>query len=365
MASKVAAAFRLTGTVVGGKWSVVAPAPRLATQTGAFFSVGYIVRDASGKEGFLKALNFEAALRSSDPARVMLAMTEQFTFEVDLLNFCNGRKMSRVVRAVDHGVVSLGSDASEIVQYIVFEPADGDLRKLISGFDEIDLVWAITIAHQAAVGLAQLHKEGIAHQDLKPSNILSFGGTTDAKIADLGCASKSGSRSPRDGVSIPGAKQYAAPELVWGQIDADWQIRRVAPDLFQLGSLLTFLLCGSSMLSLILSRTPPEFRPRGYGGSFTGGYEEAKDAVLESYADCLDYLKDVVPDGEIFSELLGHIGTLCHPDPSRRGFGGRRWQGKVRYSLEPYVSQFALLKLRAERAARQAVRRVEGDYDAH
>jgi serine/threonine protein kinase len=343
---------------------VLAADIRGATQTGAFFSVGYQVEDATGRRAYLKALNFEAALRSPDPARAMLAVTEQFTFEVDLLEFCKGKKLSRVVRAVDHGTLSLGQSASDVVQFIVFEPADGDLRRLISGFEEIDMAWAVSIVHQAAVGLSQLHGQGIAHQDVKPSNILSFGGKVDAKLADLGCASRSGYRSPRDAATIPGARQYAAPELMYGQLDGDWRVRRFAPDLYQLGSLICFLFTGHTMSALLLARLPAGFRPVGYGGTYAGTFSDAKIFVEQAYTESMDFVRDAFTDGEICVEMCEIMKALCHPDPAQRGYGGRGRQGAQKYSLEPFVSRLGVLQAKASYAARRSVRAVEGEYSA-
>src|SRR5205823_2049082 len=62
--------------------------------------------------------------------------------------------------------------------------------------------------HHIATGLYQLHSAEVAHQDLKPSNILVFEGST-SKIADLGCASVKGVASPRDSAAFAGDRTYA------------------------------------------------------------------------------------------------------------------------------------------------------------
>jgi serine/threonine protein kinase len=344
------------------RWEVIHRETRGSTQTGSFFSVGYKVRDKrDGREAFLKALNFDAALREPDPARAMFAMTEQFTFEKDLLEFCKGQSLSRIVRAVDHGIVHLGSGAADIVQFIVFEPADGDLRKLISGFREIELSWTISVVHQAAVGMKQLHGQQIAHQDLKPSNILSFGGRVDTKLADLGCASRSGHYSPRDGIKIPGARPYAAPELIYGQLDKDWQVRRLAPDLFQLGSIICFMYTGHTMLALLLDHLPAKFRPKLFGGDYAGTFADAKAFLEDAYSQLLEDNAQPFED-ECSKEMFSMMTRLCNPDPLARGFGGKKWSGANRYALDPFVSKFALLEARTRYAAKRVLRAVEGEY---
>ena len=67
-----------------------------------------------------------------------------------------------------HPLILARFSGPSTVQYIVFELADGDVRSVISAADDLDVAWAIRSLHHMAVGLAQLHRTGIAHQDVKP-----------------------------------------------------------------------------------------------------------------------------------------------------------------------------------------------------
>lgn len=55
----------------------------------------------------------------------------------------------------------------------------------------------IALMHQITAALRQLHGSGIAHQDIKPSNILFFQ-DDHTKLADLGRASDRHGGSPHD-----------------------------------------------------------------------------------------------------------------------------------------------------------------------
>ena len=59
--------------------------------------------------------------------------------------------------------------------YIVFELASGDIRAEIERLPNFDLAWCLRSLHNATVGVQQLHSKDIAHQDIKPSNVLVFG----------------------------------------------------------------------------------------------------------------------------------------------------------------------------------------------
>ena len=56
--------------------------------------------------------------------------------------------------------------------YIVFEYVEGlDVSELIEA-EALSLEDSVRIARESAEGLAHLHKHGVYHQDVKPSNLL-------------------------------------------------------------------------------------------------------------------------------------------------------------------------------------------------
>ena len=50
----------------------------------------------------------------------------------------------------------------------------------------LDLVFMMGTLHHVSLGLSQLHRAEIAHQDLNPSNVLVFESGKSSKICDLG-----------------------------------------------------------------------------------------------------------------------------------------------------------------------------------
>jgi eukaryotic-like serine/threonine-protein kinase len=87
------------------------------------------------------------------------------------------------------------------------------LRSQIDLDERSHLAVVLRWLHHVATGLQQLHFSEIAHQDVKPANILVMADRT-AKIGDMG-------RAHRRAVPMNYLKQerdrtYAAPELLYG-----------------------------------------------------------------------------------------------------------------------------------------------------
>jgi serine/threonine protein kinase len=157
-------------------------------------------------------------------------MTENFTYERDLLQFCSENRMRRVVTAIDSGEYS---EPTEIlpVPYLVFEIAQGSL-KTHAAMSNPELAWKLRAFHGVLVGLSQLHKHKIVHQDVKPSNILIFG-ESFSKVSDLGSATQLNNESKHwTNPDHCGDYRYAPIELLYGYFSPDWNVRRYGADLF-------------------------------------------------------------------------------------------------------------------------------------
>ncbi|MCL4258166.1 MAG: hypothetical protein KJZ53_06515 [Anaerolineales bacterium] len=166
-------AEQLEGLLLKNRWEVVKKLPKPPNLSGGNFSIPYEVKDIeTGQSAFLKALDYSGALQSRDPARELQAMTEAYNFERDLLMSCRTGHMDRVVTSLDDGSVSLGDGLGiNVVQFIVFELANGNIRSLVKQDQQFDTALSLRALHNIATGLSQLHSQKIAHQDLKPSNI--------------------------------------------------------------------------------------------------------------------------------------------------------------------------------------------------
>lgn len=337
-------AERLEGRVLQGGWQVVERLRRPPGATGGLFSVGYRVKNGAGEEAFLKALDFSDALGSPDPARALAPLTTAYNFERDLLMRCTNGRLSRIIRVLADGSVAVGPSPAETVQYLIFEAATADARRVRGAAVDFDVAWAMRAMHHAATGLQQLHAAGIAHQDLKPSNVLVFDDRS-SKLADLGCAAVRGVTAPRDNEMVAGDCGYAPPELLYGHLPPDWNARRLGCDLYLLGGLLCFFVFGISMTAALQAELDPAHRWLAWSGS----YSEVLPYVRVAHARLLETFGQAAPD--FLREDLGVlIQELCEPEVERRGHPAERLGSRNPFSVARYVSRFDLLARRAELA---------------
>jgi serine/threonine protein kinase len=146
---------------------------------------------------------------------------------------------------------------------------------------------AVSVLRGCLAAVAALHRDGIVHSDLKPSNIM-LKRTGSTKIIDLGSAFDLYD-SPPSGRCTPA---YAAPEVLEGQPGSQQS------DLASLGYVLLEMLCGEQ--------------------PFAGKTRFAE--LLRAKKQILERLPKLLPPEEIaYSELLINlIRRLVDPDPSRR-----------------------------------------------
>ncbi|QGN49117.1 serine/threonine-protein kinase [Micromonospora sp. WMMD558] len=146
-----------------------------------------------------------------------------------------------VTQVYDYGEASLAGGA--VVPYLVMELVDG--HNLADRLAAGPLPWpeAVRMAAQVAAALADAHRIGVVHRDIKPGNVMLT--ATGAKVLDFGIAALAGPDHPlagQTGELLMGTPAYFAPERMRPGPP------NPASDVYALGALLYRTLTGRAHL---------------------------------------------------------------------------------------------------------------------
>jgi eukaryotic-like serine/threonine-protein kinase len=174
---------------------------------------------------------------------------------------------------------------------------------------------AVAIVRDCLAALAALHREGIVHGDIKPSNIM-LKRTGNAKIVDLGSAVDL-ALAPHRRTCTPA---YTAPELLEGGQSSPQS------DLASLGYVLIEMLAGASPFAGI--------------SNF--------DELLEAKRFLAQRLPNFLPEEVVRSDLLlNFCRRLVVPDPSRR-FPNAEAADLVKEGAASFLRQLVMSNLASE-----------------
>lgn len=159
--------------------------------------------------------------------------TERFNREARLLCGLDHPNVVRIATAGHH----------DGTPYLVMEYLDGlDLAKLVTKTGPLSVADACQLIGQAALGLDHLHRNGLVHRDISPSNLVFCSGSV-VKVIDLGLARHidwDDDLTPGD--RVVGNAQYIAPEYLLG--DEHAAKPDIRGDIYSLGCTLMTLLTG-------------------------------------------------------------------------------------------------------------------------
>ncbi len=331
----------LLGLELDGGWKVVQKLQKQPGATGSCFSQGYIVEASNGKQAFLKAIDFLGAMFSSDPARELQELTAAYNFERDVLMKC--KRFDRVVSAISDGKTTVPSFGPfGTVVYLIFERATGDVRSFSAYSNQFDTAFALRALHHITNGIKQLHGASIAHQDLKPSNVLVFDDKI-SKVADLGRAAAKGEVPPHEAFPLPGDPTYAPPEQLYGYVNAEWNARRLGCDAYLLGSMIVYFFTGMPTTHLLFT----ELQDPHKWNSWKGDYKTVLPYIRDAFDRVMEIFEQQLPQ-----DLRGPLGEivrqLCEPDPDRRGDPKSRAIGANPFQMDRYVTRFDVLARNSE-----------------
>ena len=328
------ASARLLGLTLENGWEVFERVRRPVQGSGGTFSHSYLARKGD-RVGFVKAFDFSIAFEpGADTLRILGDLTASYEHERDVLEHCRGRRLSHVVVAISSGEVSVPnmSPMEARVFFLIFERAHGDVRCQMDRATASDAAWCMSALRCACLGLWQIHQEFIAHQDLKPSNLLTYS-DSDFRISDLGSSSRRGHAIWHDNADFPGDHTYAPPEILYGHLHPEFVPRRMGADIYMLGNIAAFLFTGVNVTESLFARLDPQF----HWHRWRSDYAAVLPYLQEAFSRVLEDLGRGVP-GIVREEVLPLIRELCNPDLARRGFPKRVGMFD-QYSVERYVTR--------------------------
>lgn len=334
------AANLLEGKRLDGGWLVK---EKLNPNGSSAYSSCYLVEKGE-KKGFLKAFDYSSAGKiGNDDLKEIPEIIKAFEFERDILEKCVKYHCKNVVEILDNGVLDVeNAEKYPRVHYLILEfSEEGDVNKALES--EKSIKWKAKSLHQIAKGLNQLHKISIAHQDVKPENVVTF--NEYSKITDLGSAVDLNSHSD----DIPkkyldrdycGTWELAPPELLYGQVSTDKIVRRIGCDLYLLGNLVVYYFTGYNINFLITANLSDEFSWK--NPSNRGRYESIRSYLTLAFFESLNDIRKEISDEKLGEKVVDVVKFLCHPDPLVRGHEKniRPFNKEQNYGLDRFVSTF-------------------------
>jgi serine/threonine protein kinase len=214
------------------------------------------------------------------------------------------RNEIKLARQVSHRHVCRMYDIGEewLSIYISMEYVPGeDLKSFIRRSGHLNEAKALGLAKQIAEGLAEAHRLGVVHRDLKPQNIM-IDRDGNAKIMDFGIARSLHTRGITGTGVIIGTPEYMAPEQAEGH-DIDHRV-----DIYALGAILFEMVTGrvpfegETPLSIVLKhRSEPPADPKAINAQISAALsqvilkclEKSRDRRFQSAAEVLEALGEV------------------------------------------------------------------------
>ncbi len=236
-------------------------APKEELTSGSTFAGRYQIIEELGKGGMGKVyrvvdkkLDEEVALKLIKPEIASDRKTvERFSKELKFARKIVHKNVGRMYELME----------DEGRCFITMEYVPGqDLKGLIRQTGQLTVGKSISIAKQVCEGLAEAHKLGVVHRDLKPHNIM-INKEGNARIMDFGIARSLDAEGITDANVMIGTPKYMSPEQVEGEaVDQ-------RSDIYSLGIILYEMVTektpfdGDTALSIALkhkTQAPPEPR---------------------------------------------------------------------------------------------------------
>ncbi len=204
--------------------------------TGSTFAGRYQVIEELGKGGMGRVYKvYDEKIK--EKVALKLLKPEISADEAAIERFSNEL---RFARKISHRHVCRMFDLGEVegTHYITMEYVSGeDLKSILRMMGPMSAGKVVLIAKQVCEGLAEAHRLGVVHRDLKPQNIM-IDREGNVRIMDFGIARSLKIKGQTGAGVVIGTPEYMSPEQIEGQ-DVDSR-----SDIYSLGIILYEMMTG-------------------------------------------------------------------------------------------------------------------------
>jgi serine/threonine protein kinase/tetratricopeptide (TPR) repeat protein len=294
--------------------------------TGSTFAGRYQVIEELGRGGMGRVYKvFDERIK--EKVALKLLKPEISADEASIERFSNELRFARKI-AHRHvcRMFDLGEDDG--ARYITMEYVPGeDLKSVLRMMGQMSAGKAVLVARQVCEGLAEAHRLGVVHRDLKPQNIM-IDREGNVRIMDFGIARSLKVKGMTGAGVVIGTPEYMSPEQIEGQ-EVDGR-----SDVYSLGIILYEMMTGrvpfegETFLSIALKqKTEPPRNPREIN-------PQVPDDLVRLILRCLD--KDKAKRFQGAQDLLSDLGKIEKGIPTTE---------KVLPSVKPSTSREITVKL--------------------
>jgi serine/threonine-protein kinase len=211
-------------------------APKEELTRGTTFAGRYEIIEELGKGGMGRVYRVEDTKLEQEVA-LKLIKPEIAKDKKTIERFRNELKLARNIRHKNVcGMFDLGE--TEGAHFITMEYVRGeDLRSSIRRFGQLPIGKSMSIASQICDGLAEAHRQGVVHRDLKSNNIM-IDKEGNVRIMDFGIARSLETKGITGAGVMIGTPEYMSPE----QVEAKEVDQR--SDIYSLGIIMYEMLTG-------------------------------------------------------------------------------------------------------------------------
>jgi serine/threonine protein kinase/Tfp pilus assembly protein PilF len=268
--------------------------------TGSTFAGRYQIIEELGKGGMGRVYKvFDEKIK--EKVALKLLKPEISADEQAIERFSNEL---RLARKISHRHVcrmfDLGEDRG--THYITMEYVSGeDLKSVLRMMGQMSAGKAVLVAREVCEGLAEAHRLGVVHRDLKPQNIM-IDREGNVRIMDFGIARSLKVKGMTGAGVVIGTPEYMSPEQIEGQ-DVDNR-----SDIYSLGIILYEMMTGrvpfegDTFLSVAVKqkteqpRNPRDFNPL------------IPDDIVRLILHCLE--KDKTRRYQKVEDILSELGKI-------------------------------------------------------